>query len=125
MIIGYTSGVFDKFHIGHKIFLFECLSQCDILHIGVDSDSRVKKLKGHSRPIDCVIKRVYNVSKYSDHVFIKDNLSSYYLDFIKPDIVFDSDQKITDSSKENLKYKRIIIPYTHFISTTKLIELGL
>ncbi|EJU9788322.1 adenylyltransferase/cytidyltransferase family protein, partial [Vibrio vulnificus] len=45
MIIGYTSGVFDMFHIGHSNFLEECRKYCDILYVAVDSDNRVKVLK--------------------------------------------------------------------------------
>ncbi|TEE83062.1 hypothetical protein IPC1494_32785 [Pseudomonas aeruginosa] len=40
--LGYTSGVFDLFHQGHKIYLEKCKTLCDTLIIGVDDDSLVK-----------------------------------------------------------------------------------
>ena len=43
--LGYTSGVFDLFHQGHKIYLEKCKTLCDTLIIGVDDDSLVKQIK--------------------------------------------------------------------------------
>lgn len=43
--LGYTSGVFDLFHQGHKLYLEKCKTLCDTLIIGVDDDSLVKTNK--------------------------------------------------------------------------------
>jgi len=50
--IGFINGCFDILHVGHiRMFKF-AKEQCDILIVGIDSDERVSKLKGESRPIN-------------------------------------------------------------------------
>jgi len=44
-IIGYTTGVFDLFHIGHLNILRNARSQCDKLVVGVTTDELAVKLK--------------------------------------------------------------------------------
>jgi D-beta-D-heptose 7-phosphate kinase/D-beta-D-heptose 1-phosphate adenosyltransferase len=52
MIIGFTNGCYDILHVGH-IKLFKYLkSKCDYVTIGIDSDLRVKSLKGDTRPFN-------------------------------------------------------------------------
>lgn len=69
MIIGYTTGVYDMFHIGHLNIIKKAKDLCDYLIVGVSTDELVKKDKKKS-PIICFKDRIAIVEsiKYVDKV---------------------------------------------------------
>ncbi len=50
--IAFTNGVFDLLHEGHIFSLSGAAKEADILIVGVNADSSVKKLKGDGRPVN-------------------------------------------------------------------------
>ena len=53
----FVNGTFDVIHLGHIAMLNYAKSLGDYLIVAIDSDERVKQLKGPSRPINTVIER--------------------------------------------------------------------
>ena len=67
--IGYTTGVFDLFHIGHLNILKRAKEQCDYLIVGVSTDEVVQSYK-HKMPIIPFEERcaIVEAIKYVDEV---------------------------------------------------------
>ncbi len=70
--IVFTNGVFDILHKGHIELLRFAKSQGDKLVVAIDSDSRVKSLKGQYRPINSQDdrKRLLEAIEFVDEVLI-------------------------------------------------------
>ena len=58
----FTNGCFDILHSGHVRYLQTAAGFGDILVLGLNSDSSVRKLKGPSRPITTQADRAYLLS---------------------------------------------------------------
>lgn len=70
----FVNGTFDILHLGHIGILEYAKSLGDELIVGVDSDARVKVLKGENRPINTERERglMLLATKYVDKVFVFD-----------------------------------------------------
>jgi D-beta-D-heptose 7-phosphate kinase/D-beta-D-heptose 1-phosphate adenosyltransferase len=53
----FVNGTFDVLHLGHLAMLNFAKSLGDHLVVAIDSDERVRRLKGSSRPINNVVER--------------------------------------------------------------------
>ncbi len=51
LTLGFTNGCFDIIHAGHVKYLLKARTFCDILIVGVNTDSSIKKIKGPKRPV--------------------------------------------------------------------------
>ena len=126
--IGYTTGVFDLFHIGHLNILKKAKEQCEFLIVGVTTDELCKKRK-NKVPIICEKERIEIVRaiKYVDKVVEQVDMDK--LAMIKRygvDVVFvGSDWKGTPSWKQYEKEfakedcEVIYLDYTDGISDRK------
>ena len=80
-VIGYTTGVYDMFHIGHLNIIKSAKEQCDYLIVGVSTDGLVQKEK-NKIPVIPYEERAAIVSaiKYVDRVvpqINKDKLAAW------------------------------------------------
>lgn len=128
-VIGYTTGVFDLFHIGHLNILKNAKENCDFLIVGVTTDEEAYRLK-KKHPIIPFEERIKIVDsiKYIDQVYREDNsdklLAHQELGY---DILFKGDDWRNHS--KFIEYKRAFdkmgveikfFPYTEGTSSTKL-----
>ena len=128
--IVFTNGCFDLLHKGHLDLLNKSSKYGDILFIGLNSDSSVKKLKGASRPVEDEMIRSQKLMSlnYVDHVIIFKQLTPRKLiSELKPDVLVkggDYDLNNIVGANEVVSNGGIvkIIPLTPGFSTTSIIE---
>ena len=130
-IIGYTTGVFDMFHIGHLNILKRAKEQCDYLIVGVSTDEVVEEYK-KKIPIIKFEERIAIVEaiKYVDEVVPQttmDKMEAWKQ--LKFDVMFHgSDWKGSDMYNHiiekfnNVGVKVIFLPHTEKVSSTLLTE---
>jgi D-beta-D-heptose 7-phosphate kinase/D-beta-D-heptose 1-phosphate adenosyltransferase len=53
----FVNGVFDLLHFGHLALLQQARTMGDHLHVAIDSDRRVRSLKGPGRPVRSAAER--------------------------------------------------------------------
>lgn len=86
----FTNGVFDILHKGHFELLQEARSLGDKLIVGINSDASVKRLKGETRPINNVMKRIsqLEILPWVDKVVVFDDDTPYDLiKELKPHVI--------------------------------------
>lgn len=73
--IGYTTGVFDMFHIGHLNILRRAKEQCEVLVVGVTTDQLCMERK-QKKPVICQDDRVAIVEavRYVDRVVLQEDM---------------------------------------------------
>ena len=88
--IVFTNGCFDILHLGHLKILNEARKKGDVLIVGLNSDSSIKRIKGSKRPIltqDARAKLLANMLGV-DYVVIFSEATPYNLiKTIKPDVL--------------------------------------
>ncbi len=127
--IGYTTGVFDMFHIGHLNILKRAKMECDYLIVGVTTDELCQSAKGKN-PIIPFEERVSIVEhiKFVDEVVPQTNYDKFEAwEMTKFDMMFVGDDW-KGTEKWNKLEKRfnefnvsiIYFPYTGHTSSTEL-----
>lgn len=126
--VGYTTGVFDLFHVGHLNLLRNARALCEHLIVGVTTDEMVSYKGKH--PVISYMDRaaVVEAIRYVDQVIPQDNLDKLIAwKKIKFDVLFvgddwyDSPTWIDYESKlKDVNVDIIYFPYTKSISSTKI-----
>ena len=130
-----VTGVFDVLHQEHEIFLKKAKAAGEYLIVGLESDQRVKRIKGPQRPVNTELQRVRNIEKLktADFTFIlpkvfdKPNDHEDLIKKIQPDILAVSSHTkyIAEKIKIIEKYKgkvKIVHEYNPLFSSTMLIQ---
>lgn len=128
-IKGYTSGVFDMFHVGHLNILKKAKENCDYLMVAVSPDELVESYKGKT-PIIPLEDRmeIIRAIKYVDEVVIqhnRDKIEAYNKhkfdvmfvgDDWKGNPLFDEVEKALNKHGSKIQF----FSYTQKVSSTKL-----
>lgn len=126
MITGYTTGVYDLFHIGHLNLLKNAKGLCDKLIVGVTTDELVSyKNKKAVIPFEERIEIVRNI-QFVDAVIPQDSMDKLEMwHKIKFDVMFVGDDwyntdkwKDLEEKLKALGVKIIYFPYTKGTSST-------
>lgn len=128
--IVFSNGCFDILHKGHASYLSKAKSLGDVLVVGINSDTSVKKLKGETRP----------VNNENDRAFLLDNLKSVdYVIIFKEETPYELIKKIVpdflvkggDWKEEDIVGSDIVkanggkvlsLPYIENYSTTNILN---
>lgn len=129
--IGYTTGVFDMFHIGHLNILRRAKEQCDYLIVGVSTDENVQTYK-HKTPVIPFEQRkaIVEAVRYVDCVVSQDNMDKFAAwEKYHFDAIFHGDDwKGSDMYKEiEAKLKAVgcdmvFLPHTDGVSSTDIVK---
>lgn len=130
-IIGYTTGVFDMFHIGHLNILKRAKEHCDYLIVGVSTDELCESYK-KKRPIVPFEERkaIVEAIRYVDEVVPQIDRDKFHAwEMYSFDVMFVGDDwknsPLFNDLEEKFKAVEVSIeyfPYTKGTSSTILRE---
>ena len=109
-VIALANGCFDVLHVGHIRYLSGAKALADLLVVGINSDRRVRQLKGDGRPVMSADERAELVASLESvdivTVFDEPTVSSLLL-ALKPDI----HAKGTDYSEDTVPERDVVRSY--------------
>ena len=130
MIIGYTAGVYDLFHIGHLNLLKNAKGMCDKLIVGVTTDDLVLYKGKHSMIPYTDRAEIVRSIKFVDAVVPQEDMDKLKMcKKLKANVMFVGDdwydtpkwneiEKMFDEAGIRIVY----FPYTKGISSTRITE---
>jgi len=131
LVVGYTSGVYDLFHIGHLNLLRNAKAMCDRLIVAVTSDELVSYK--HKRAVIRFEDRMEIVRsiKYVDAVVGQYDMDKFETwKKLKYDVMFVGDDwyatpkwKQLEKQFNDVGVKIVYFPYTKGISSTRVSEM--
>lgn len=126
----FTNGCFDILHVGHARYLKDAKALGDILVVGVNADSSVKRLKGPERPIQVESDRAELIASLASVDFVtlfEEDTPRELIEKIAPDVLV----KGGDWPVEKIEGSKFVLarggevkslPFHPGHSTTSLIE---
>lgn len=128
-IIGYTTGVFDMFHVGHLRILQQARAQCDFLVVGVSSDELVASYKNKTPVIPLADRMaIIGAVRHVDKVVVqthRDKVRAW--EDIRFDRMFVGDdwkgKPVFQQAEATLNghgVEVVYFPYTQHVSSTRL-----
>jgi D-glycero-beta-D-manno-heptose 1-phosphate adenylyltransferase len=126
----FTNGVFDLLHIGHVRYLAEARALGDALLVAINSDRKVRELKGPGRPVFDQAERaeILAALRNVDYVVVFDDISPRTLIAeLLPDVLVKGGDYQLDEihGREEVEASGgqvISLPFVQGASTTMLIE---
>lgn len=129
-----VTGVFDILHHAHKKFLTEAKKLGDVLLVGLESDARVRQIKGEGRPVNSQNVRQQNLEKLhlADAVFIlpedfsRGEDHEKLIKILRPKFLAVSSHTAHLAEKQKILAQvggqvKVVLPQDKSISTTKII----
>ena len=124
--IVFTNGCFDILHAGHVKYLEVAKSYGDILIVGLNADISVKKLKGHTRPINNQDDRAYILASLEsvDYVVIFEEETPYELIklIIPHTLAKGGDYEGKDVVGQDISNELKLVQFVNGKSTTNIIQ---
>lgn len=130
MVIGYTCGVFDLFHIGHLNLLKNARAMCDKLVVGVTTDD-LAQYKGKTPLIPYADRaEIVRAIRYVDAVVPQYDMNKVEackkigasLLFVGDDWYGTDKWREMEQELKELDIRIVYFPYTQGISSTKITE---
>ena len=126
----WTNGCFDVIHAGHIEFLQFAAAQGDVLVVGLNSDSSVRRLKGPDRPICSQEHRVQVLSALEavDYIVIfDDSTPERMIKAVRPDVLIKGEDwrdkgVVGREFVESYGGRVVLAPLVKGLSTTALVE---
>ncbi len=129
--IGYTTGVYDMFHIGHLNILRRAKEQCDFLIVGVSTDENVQQYK-HKTPVIPFEHRkaIVEAIRYVDQVVPQENMDKFAAwEKYHFDAIFHGDDWKGSSMYDEIEKKlaavgcdMVFLPHTDGVSSTDIVK---
>lgn len=116
--IGYTTGVFDLFHVGHLNILKKAKEQCEYLIVGVSTDELVQEYKNKTPIIPFEErKKIIESIRYVDKVVPQTSMDKFKAwENERFDVIFHGDDwKNSELYKENeRKLSEVGVEFVYF-----------
>lgn len=105
--IGLVQGSWDLFHLGHLRYILKARELCDYLIIAMDSDEKIRKRKGPTRPVIPEKERYefINLLGVADKIIVKDvgEPKWHLIKTVKPDVLVAIKENYSDEEIEKLE----------------------